>query len=123
MTLGPYELNYLILGVLFLMSVAFAVGPLLIAWLITPRKPSKIKNEMYECGVQSETDAWVQFKVQYYVYALVFVIVAIATIFVYPLAVIYKSLGGAGLLFLTSFLGLISLGVGYAWKKGVLEWS
>lgn len=97
-------------------------APMAINWLLGPRKPNRIKQETYECGVETVGDSWVQFKVQYYIYALVFVVFDIEAVFLFPIAAAYDQLGlfaiGATLLFIL----LLADGLAYAWGRGVLKW-
>lgn len=118
-----YYYPYLVLAVMFLCAVGFALGPLIIAWFVAPKKPSKIKNAIYECGLESKGDAWVQFKVQYYIYALMFVIFDIEVLFILPWAVAYGTLGWAAFGVMILFLVILAEGLVYAWKKGVLRWN
>ncbi len=96
--------------------------PMFINWLLGPRKPNLIKQQTYECGVETVGDSWVQFKVQYYIYALVFVVFDIEAVFLFPIAAAYDQLGlfaiGATLLFIL----LLADGLAYAWGRGVLKW-
>jgi NADH:ubiquinone oxidoreductase subunit 3 (subunit A) len=98
-------------------------GPLLLAWLLRPAKPNPIKSSTYECGVETQGDAWVQFKVQYYIYALVFVIFDIEVIFLFPWAVAFNKLGLFAFVEMLIFLAILVVGLAYAWGKGVLEWK
>ena len=124
MQIGSYEYNYLFLVVFFAVAVGFPLVPLLIANLwVAPKKPSPSKNASYECGVESKGDSWIQFKAQYYVYALIFVIFDIEVIFLFPWAVAYKQLGLFALIEMLIFLSILSLGLVYAWKKSALEWK
>ena len=68
-------------------------------------------------------DPWIQFRVQYYIYALVFVIFDVETIFIYPWAVGFKALGIPGFIEMSIFIAILAVGLIYAWKKGVLEWD
>src|SRR5258706_4906198 len=76
---------YLLIIVLMVCSVLFAITPLALAWSwarrFSPRKPGKDKNAIYECGLESKGDAWVQFKSEYYLYAIIFLIFDVETIF------------------------------------------
>jgi NADH-quinone oxidoreductase subunit A len=99
-----YASQYLFVVVFLAVAVAFPLVPLLIARLIAPRKPAPVKNAIYECGLTSKGDAWVQFRVGYYIYALIYVIFAVETVFLYPWAVAFGGLslgaaagGGTGL--------------------------
>jgi len=99
------------------------MGPLLIARLVAPRKPGSTKQDPYECGLESEGDPWVQFRVQYYVYALLFVIFDVEVIFIYPWALVWKGLGPVVFGEMLLFIGILAVALVYAWRKGVLEWD
>ncbi|MBI5687826.1 MAG: NADH-quinone oxidoreductase subunit A [Verrucomicrobia bacterium] len=103
--------------------MVFALAPLALAWLFAPRRPSKTKQATYECGLESKGDAWVQFRVQYYLFAILFVIFDIETIFLYPWAVAFNKLGVFALVEMAIFLAILAGGLAYAWAKGVLEWK
>ena len=104
------------------LSPIFPAAPIILNRLLGPRKPNLIKQQTYECGVEAVGDAWVQFKVQYYIYALVFVIFDIEAVFLFPIAAAYGQLDlfaiGAAVL----FIFLLMDGLLYAWGRGVLEW-
>ncbi len=87
-----------------------------------PSRPTDIKLDTYECGLEALGDIWVQFKVQYYLYALAFVIFDIEVVFLYPWAVAYNQLGLFALVEMAIFLLILVGGLVYAWKKGALEW-
>lgn len=118
-----YLYNYLFLGVFLIVAIIFPLLPIILAKFVAPRKPSKIKNSSYECGMEAKGDSWIQFKAQYYVYALIFVIFDIETIFIYPWAVAFKQLGVFAFVEMLLFLAILILGLVYAWTKGALEWS
>lgn len=123
MSLNSYEYNYLFLGIFFLIAVTFPLLPLILARFVAPRKPNPIKGSSYECGVESKGDTWIQFKAQYYLYALIFVIFDIEVIFIYPWAVAYQQLGWFAFIEMFIFLAILIFGLIYAWKKNVLEWK
>ena len=81
-----------------------------------------MKSSTYECGLETVGETWVQFRVQYYIYALVFVIFDIETVFLYPWAVAYNKLGLFALVEMFIFLAILAGGLIYAWRKGALEW-
>ena len=120
---GSYEYHYLFLGIFLLVAISFPLLPLILAWFITPKKPNPIKLASYECGVESKGDSWVQFKVQYYIYALIFVIFDIEVIFIYPWAVAFKQMGLFAFIEMLIFIAILAFGLVYAWKKNVLEWK
>lgn len=102
----------------FLLLLLPAVG----SKLLSPRKPNPIKSSVYECGLETEGETWVQFKVQYYIYALVFVIFDVETVFLYPWAAAYNQLPLFALVEMGIFIIILLSGLFYAWRKGALEW-
>ena len=105
-------------------TAALLMGVTLIAAsLLRPKKPSKAKLETYECGMETVGDTWVQFRVQYYVLALVFVVFDIEAVFIYPWAVKFKDLGWTGLISMFGFLFAVVVALVYVWRKGALEWE
>ena len=85
-------------------------------------KPDPIKNDTYECGVETVGETWVQFKVQYYIFALVFLVFDVEVVFLYPWAVAYNQLPLFGVVTGIIFILLLAEALIYAWQKGVLEW-
>ncbi len=118
---------YLFVFVLFLGALAFALVPLVLAWLwarkFSPPKPGGDKNAIYECGLESKGDAWVQFKSEYYLYAIMFLIFDVETIFVLPFAVSFGGLPAGAFVAMMVFLLLLAEGLVWAWQKGVLTWK
>ena len=114
--------NYVFIGLLLLVAISFAVLPLIVVWIIAPRKRSLAKSDTYECGVRTYGETWVRFRIQYYIYALMFVVFDIETVFLYPWAVSYAGLGAFALIEMIVFLVILSVGLAYAWAKGVLRW-
>ena len=123
MSPNSYEYHYLFLGIFLLIAITFPLLPIVLAWFIAPKKPNPIKASSYECGVEAKGDSWIQFKAQYYVYALIFVIFDIEVIFIYPWAVAYRQMGLFAFVEMLIFLIILSFGLIYAWKKNVLEWK
>ena len=117
-----YSYNYLFVAIFTVVAVIFPLLPIVLAHFVAPKKPSSIKNATYECGMETQGETWVQFRVQYYLFALIFVIFDIETIFVYPWAVAFKTLGLFAFIEMVVFLTILAGGWAYAWKKGVLEW-
>ncbi len=124
----PVEYSpYLFLLILAAGAIAFAVLPLGLAWLwakkFSPPKPGADKNAIYECGLESKGDAWVQFKSEYYLYAIIFLIFDVETIFLLPFAVAFTGLGVGAFVAMIVFLLLLVEGLAWAWQKGVLSWK
>ena len=120
---SSYAWQYLFVALLTLVAVVVAVAPLILARFVAPKKPGKTKTSPYECGMESTGDPWMQFRAQYYLYALLFVIFDVEVIFIYPWAVVWKSLGAVAFVEMAIFLSILTVGLVYAWKKGVLEWE
>ncbi len=114
--------DYAFLGLLLIAATLFPLVAMFMAFLIRPNKPDPTKKSTYECGLETIGETWVRFRAQYYIYALVFVIFDIETVFLYPWAVAYNQLGLFALVEMFIFLGILVGGLLYAWRKGVLEW-
>jgi NADH:ubiquinone oxidoreductase subunit 3 (subunit A) len=117
---------YLFVVTLLVAAVAFAATPLALAWLwakkYSPQKPGPDKNATYECGLESKGDAWIQFKSEYYLYAIIFLIFDVETIFLLPFAVAFTGLGAGAFVAMAVFILLLVEGLTWAWMKGVLTW-
>lgn len=114
--------NYAFIGVFFVAALSFPLIPLLLAFWLRPKRPTPLKQSTYECGLEAIGDVHVQFKVQYYLYALAFVIFDIEVVFLYPWAVAFDQVGLYGLVAASVFLILLFVGLLYEWKRGALEW-
>jgi NADH:ubiquinone oxidoreductase subunit 3 (subunit A) len=118
---------YLLIVVFLVAAAAFAVAPLLTAWvwarLVSPKKSGPDKNAVYECGLQSKGDAWVQFKSEYYLYGIIFLIFDVETIFLLPFAVAFTGLPAGAFIAMVVFLLLLVEGLVWAWRKGILNWA
>lgn len=115
--------NYIFIGLLILVAAAFAAGPLLLVSILAPKKKSKNKGESYECGVITVGDSWLRFRMQYYLYAILFVLFDIETVFLYPWAVSYGGLGFFALIEMIIFVAMLLIGLAYAWARGALRWQ
>jgi NADH:ubiquinone oxidoreductase subunit 3 (subunit A) len=123
----PPQNPYLVLVVLMATAVGTAAVPLTLAWLwakfFSPKKPGKDKNATYECGLESKGDAWIQFKSEYYLYAIIFLVFDVETIFLLPFAVSFGGLSAGAFIAMMIFLLLLAEGLVWAWTKGVLNWK
>jgi len=117
---------YLFILLLMLGAAGFALVPLALAWIwakmFSPPKPGKDKNAIYECGLESKGDAWVKFGSEYYLYAIVFLIFDVETVFFLPFAVSFGGLSVGAFIGMIVFLLLLTEGLVWAWSKGVLTW-
>ncbi len=118
---------YLLIAIFLLAAAVFAITPLLLAYLwakrYSPKKPGPDKNAVYECGLQSKGDAWVQFRSEYYLYGIIFLIFDVETIFLLPFAVAFTSLPVGAFIAMMVFLLLLVEGLVWAWRKGILTWQ
>jgi NADH-quinone oxidoreductase subunit A len=114
--------NYIFVGLLLLLAITFAVLPVIVVRVIAPRKRSLAKGDTYECGVKTYGETWIRFRIQYYIYALMFVVFDIEVVFLFPWAVSYAGLGAFALIEMLVFLLILLVGLIYAWAKGVLRW-
>jgi len=109
--------------VALLTGVALVAVALWLAGLISPRSFNPQKGEAYECGIPTRGESMAQFKVGYYLFAILFLMFDVETVFLYPWAVRVKELGADGITAIAIFFGIIVLGLVYAWRKGALEWK
>ena len=110
-----------IVGALTGLSLVF-LG-LTVAKLVSPRSFNPQKGEAYECGIPTRGESMSQFKVGYYLFAILFLMFDVETVFLFPWAVRMRGLGVDGLLSIAVFFGILVLGLVYAWRKGALEWK
>jgi NADH:ubiquinone oxidoreductase subunit 3 (subunit A) len=110
--------------VLLVAAIGFGIGPLALAWLwawkYSPKKSGKSKNATYECGLESKGDAWIQFRSEYYLYAIIFLVFDVESVFLLPFAVAFSSLTAGAFLAILIFLFLLAEGLVWACQKGVL---
>ena len=123
MNLGVYRFVVILMAA----AGAFALGPIIAARLwarfFSPRKSGPVKNAIYECGLESKGDAWQQFHSAYYLYAIIFLIFDVETIFLLPFAVAFGGLSAGAFIAMVIFLLLLVEGLAWAWAKGVLTWK
>ena len=115
--------DWLYLGIFLLLAPVFPIAALVIPKVIAPKKPNVIKQQTYECGIETVGETWVQFKVQYYIYALVFLIFDVEIVFLYPWATAFDQLLLFAVLEGVLFILILAGGLIYAWKKGILDWQ
>ncbi|NLG98033.1 MAG: NAD(P)H-quinone oxidoreductase subunit 3 [Chloroflexi bacterium] len=114
--------HWLYIGLFFFVAMLLPGAAIFIASILAPKKPNPIKSSPYECGIETVGESRIQFKAQYYIYALVFLIFEVEAVFLFPWAAAYNQLTlfmvVEGLIFVLILVG----GLLYAWKKGALEW-
>ena len=114
---------FTLLIVVILTAIAIVAVALGIARAKSPRSYNAQKGEAYECGMPTRGQSWMQFKVGYYLFAILFLMFDVETVFLFPWAVVVQELGVYGLISILFFLLVLVLGLAYAWKKGALEWK
>jgi len=115
--------EWLYVGLFFIVGLIIPVGAIGVAAILGPKKPNAIKKSTYECGIEAVGDGWVQFKAQYYIFALVFLVFDVETVFLFPWAVKLGSLGLFVVIEGIIFILILVAGLVYTWRKGMLEWA
>lgn len=116
-------MNFTMLVTVALLGLLFVPLVWAIATLIAPRSFNPQKEEPYECGIPTRGRTWMQFRVGYYLYAILFLMFDVETMFLFPWAVVLRQLGGVGIFSVLFFLFILVLGLAYAWRKGALQWK
>jgi NADH-quinone oxidoreductase subunit A len=114
--------GYIPISIFLAIAIAFPVVTILAAKLIRPSSPSLTKLEAYECGIKAASDSRGRYSVRFYIIAILFVIFDVETIFLFPWAVRYRTLGWFGVSEIVVFLAILVVGYIWAYKKGALEW-
>ncbi len=99
---------------------AFAIG---LAGLLAPKKPNKLKDTIYECGIETVGPSRIQYKAQFYIYGLIYLIFDVETVLLYPFAVAYNKIAVFAIFEAVIFVLILAFGLIYAWRKGALEWA
>lgn len=118
-----YVNSYAMVGIFLLLGILLPVGALTFGRFLRPNNPSAEKQSTYESGVEPQGVSWVRFNVRYYMFALLFVIFDVESLFLLPWAVVFDRLGLFALIEMVIFIILLLVGLIYAWRKKVLEWN
>ena len=114
--------EWLFIGVFLILAPVFPIAALLIPRFIAPKKPNPIKSQTYECGIETVGESWVQFKAQYYIFALVFLVFDVEAVFLFPWAVALGKLPLFAVFEGILFILILVAGLIYAWREGALKW-
>ncbi len=115
--------DHLVVGAFLIFGAVFVIATVFVSNLLSPKgKPAPDRLEPYECGSEPVGPPWVQFRIGYYVYALLFVVFDIETVFLYPWAVAFDSMGVFILVEMLIFIAILAAGLAYAWREGALRW-
>ncbi len=115
-------MNFTLFVAAVLTGVGFVAIVTLLARLLAPRSFNAQKEEPYECGIPTRGGSWMQFRVGYYLFAILFLMFDVETMFLFPWAVVMRTMGPGGLTAVLFFLFILVLGLAYAWRKGALKW-
>ncbi|MGO4889161.1 NADH-quinone oxidoreductase subunit A [Anaerobacillus sp. MEB173] len=118
-----YQNNYLFVAVFIFLGILLPVVALTFGRLLRPNKPTEAKKTTYESGVDPFGESWIRFNARYYMFALLFLLFDVETVFLYPWAVAYDYLGIFALIEMVIFMVMLIIGLLYAWKKKVLTWN
>jgi NADH-quinone oxidoreductase subunit A len=108
---------------LFLTAAVLVGGAIAFSYWAAPFHPGGIKSEPYECGIPTEGPTWIQFHVGYYLFAIIYLIFDVETVFLYPWAVVMREVGLSAFIEILIFLTVLGLGLLYAWNKKALIWE
>jgi len=114
--------DWMYIGIFVGVSMFLPAAGIMIAGVLGPHKPNPLKNQTYECGIETVGESRIQFKAQYYIYTLVFLIFDVETVFLYPWAVAYGKMTVFAVLEAILFILILLGGLVYAWRKRELEW-
>ena len=119
--------DLLYVAAFFLGGLGFAIGPFIIAALFSPRETRNYQQktgQIIECGITPIGDAWIKYGINYYLYALIFIAFAVDVLFLFPVALVYDTVFPVrDFVEMLLFVGILSLVIVYAWKKGVFKWE
>ncbi len=114
--------EWLYIGLFLIVGVALPAAALILAWLLSPKKSNPLKDSTYECGMETVGESLVQFKAQYYIFALVFLVFDVETVFLFPWAVSLNKLSLFAVLEGILFILILFAGLVFIWRKNALEW-
>jgi NADH-quinone oxidoreductase subunit A len=118
-----YHQSYGVILAVIGAGAGLVVLALMTARVLAPRRPLPEKLTTYECGIDPVGEGWSQSQIRYYIYAFLFVIFDVESIFLFPWATVFESLGYTAVVEMAIFVGILAVGLLYAWRKGVLKWA
>ena len=116
-------MDFILLITVILTAVVLVVGAYVVAKLVGPRSYNPVKGQPFECGIPTRGTSWIPVNVGYYLFAILFLMFDIETLFLYPWAVVVKQFGTMALASVGFFMLVLVFGLAYAWRKGALEWK
>ena len=116
-------MDFILFITVILTAVVLVVGAYVVAKLVGPRSYNPVKGQPFECGIPTRGTSWIPVNVGYYLFAILFLMFDIETLFLYPWAVVVKQFGVMALASVGFFMLVLVFGLAYAWRKGALEWK
>lgn len=121
--MSEFLLEYLPIVIFLALATVIGAGFLIAAWVIAPKSPDKEKVSAYECGFNAFDDARMKFDIRFYLVSILFIIFDLEIAFLFPFALALKDIGAFGYWSVMAFLGVLTIGLWYEWRKGALEWE
>lgn len=115
--------QYLPIALMFLVAVGFVALTMVGTHLLGPNRKTQVKQDSFECGIESKGNARAPFNIKYFLVAILFVLFDVEVIFMYPWAVNFRDFGMTGFLEMLAFIGILLVGFFYIIKKGALKWE
>ncbi len=115
--------DFLAVALYLLAGLAFAIVPIIVSRLVSKRSHGELRAATYESGMETIGSAWIQFTIAYYIYALIFLAFDVDVLYLFPVALAYGKYAYRDLIEVLLFVGILSLAIVYAWRKGVFEWN
>ena len=115
--------DFLPIVITFIVAAGFVATTMFVTHILGPKRKSKVKQDVFECGIEPQGNARVPFSIKYFLVAILFVLFDVEVIFMYPWAVNFKQLGSVGMWEMFTFMGIFLLGFVYIIKKGALKWE
>ena len=116
-------IQYLPIGLMFIVALGFVGTTMILTHWLGPKRKTKIKLDVFECGIEAKGNARLPFNIKYFLVAILFVLFDVEVIFMYPWAVNFKELGITGFVEMILFIGFLLIGFFYLLKKGALKWE
>ncbi len=121
--MDDYLRSYGTIAALAVAGAGLVTVAILLAKVVAPRRPLPEKLTTYECGIDPVGEGWSQSQIRYYIYAFLFVIFDVESVFLFPWARVFEDIGYAAVVEMAIFIGILAVGLLYAWRKGVLRWA
>ena len=126
--LDDYFRQYGLIAIFLVVAVGVPISMLMMSSMaarigLRPNNPTEVKSDTYECGVEAVAGRWELFNFRYYMFAILFVIFDVEVVFLYPWAAKFLQLPLFALIEMAVFVGILTLGLAYAWRKNDLEWG